>query len=318
LIQPLASCAADRAASASIAARVAPPCVAATRFQQRLPTPFARPGAYDFPLTDNLGTVRDIVDSTGAVIDHLVDSSFGQVAYESAPTVHHLQGYTGAIYDPDTGMVNDWHRWYDPATGRFISEDPKGFAAGDANLSRYVGNDATNSIDPTGLKITLVGNANDQALFNKLLNQAIKDCGDPLLKKFLNDIINDPFEVVIGVGRNLKTVIGDFDKGLIDLGDVLKFPTTGGASTQSSAIIHEVIEQFLKQNQNRKRPWAHGFCLRMEGRFSGNTRERGDVLTQNPDGTQTITTKWTRPDGSEIYQIITISNGDVVSVRTIE
>ncbi|MFM7738667.1 MAG: hypothetical protein ACKO9H_04625, partial [Planctomycetota bacterium] len=32
-----------------------------------------------------------------------------------------------------------------------MSEDPLGFAAGDTNLSRYVGNSATNAVDPSGL-----------------------------------------------------------------------------------------------------------------------------------------------------------------------
>jgi hypothetical protein len=34
-----------------------------------------------------------------------------------------------------------------------ISKDPIGFAAGDANLYRYVGNDPVNSIDPDGRKV---------------------------------------------------------------------------------------------------------------------------------------------------------------------
>src|SRR5688572_32634488 len=34
--------------------------------------------------------------------------------------------------------------------GRFISEDPLGFAAGDMNLGRYVGNSPTTRTDPTG------------------------------------------------------------------------------------------------------------------------------------------------------------------------
>ncbi|MCL6508391.1 MAG: RHS repeat-associated core domain-containing protein, partial [Bryobacteraceae bacterium] len=42
-------------------------------------------------------------------------------------------------------------RYYDPHTGRFLSEDPIGFAAGDSNLSRYVENGPTNWVDPTGL-----------------------------------------------------------------------------------------------------------------------------------------------------------------------
>lgn len=39
---------------------------------------------------------------------------------------------------------------YDPTIGRWTTEDPIGFAGGDANLERYVGNDPTNATDPTG------------------------------------------------------------------------------------------------------------------------------------------------------------------------
>ena len=47
-------------------------------------------------------------------------------------------------------------RWYDPWTGRCLSEDPLSFDAGDANLYRFVGNSRTNFTDPTGT--TLSGN----------------------------------------------------------------------------------------------------------------------------------------------------------------
>lgn len=40
---------------------------------------------------------------------------------------------------------------YDPSSGRWLIEDPIGFDAGDVNLYRYVGNNPTNAIDPTGL-----------------------------------------------------------------------------------------------------------------------------------------------------------------------
>jgi hypothetical protein len=38
-------------------------------------------------------------------------------------------------------------------TGRFTSEDPLGFGAGDANLNRYVGNGPTNATDPNGMEL---------------------------------------------------------------------------------------------------------------------------------------------------------------------
>ena len=40
---------------------------------------------------------------------------------------------------------------YDPTIGRWISEDPMGFQAGDANLYRYVGNDPQGATDASGL-----------------------------------------------------------------------------------------------------------------------------------------------------------------------
>jgi RHS repeat-associated protein len=62
-------------------------------------------------------------------------------------------GFTGRYLDAETGLQNNLNRWYDAATGQWISEDPIGFAAGDANLARYVGNEPTGYIDPSGLVI---------------------------------------------------------------------------------------------------------------------------------------------------------------------
>ena len=107
-------------------------------------------------LADNLGSVRDIVNTSSVVVDHIVCNSFGNVVYESG-TVAHWAGFAG--YHPDANSVLDYadHRWYDPAVGRWISEDPLGFGGGDTNVSRYVGNDTTVATDPTGLQGRGVG-----------------------------------------------------------------------------------------------------------------------------------------------------------------
>jgi len=64
--------------------------------------------------------------------------------------VYLLFGFTGRELDPQTGLNYYRDRWYDPLTGEFTSEDPIGFAGGDTNLSRYVGNSPADYTDPTG------------------------------------------------------------------------------------------------------------------------------------------------------------------------
>lgn len=54
-------------------------------------------------------------------------------------------------YDNFTGLHYYRARFYDGNLGRFISEDPIGFAGGDVNLFGYVKNNAVNKIDPFGL-----------------------------------------------------------------------------------------------------------------------------------------------------------------------
>ena len=51
-----------------------------------------------------------------------------------------------------TGLQYNRARYYDPTTGRWTTEDPLGFAAGDTNLYRYVGDNPTNRVDPSGEK----------------------------------------------------------------------------------------------------------------------------------------------------------------------
>jgi RHS repeat-associated protein len=65
--------------------------------------------------------------------------------------------YTGREFDAESGLYYYRARYYDPATGRFINQDPIGFAAGDLNLYRYVFNNPINLIDPTGFASLILG-----------------------------------------------------------------------------------------------------------------------------------------------------------------
>ena len=91
-------------------------------------------------LSDHLGTVRDLADAAGEVIDHIACESFGNVLGESNPAVGDRFRFTGREFDAATGQYYYRARYYDGRIGRFTSEDPLGLAAGDVNLYRYVVN----------------------------------------------------------------------------------------------------------------------------------------------------------------------------------
>lgn len=101
-------------------------------------------------LTDALGTIRDIVNAAGQLIDHIDYTAFGAILSETNPSTGDRFKFTGREYDAGTGLYYYRARYYDPVLGRFLGEDPLSFGAGDANLYRYVGNDPTGGTDPSG------------------------------------------------------------------------------------------------------------------------------------------------------------------------
>jgi len=106
-------------------------------------------GATVWDLADNLGSVRDQMDNTGGFLSgsHVNFDAFGK---PTATPVSRF-AFTGQEYDSDAGLYYYNARWYDPRTGKFLSEDPIEFAAGDTNLTRMLGNSVTLYVDPTGL-----------------------------------------------------------------------------------------------------------------------------------------------------------------------
>jgi RHS repeat-associated protein len=65
--------------------------------------------------------------------------------------------YPGQVFDEETGLSYNLHRYYDAATGRYIQADPIGLAGG-WNRFGYVGGDPLNAIDPDGLNAVVALN----------------------------------------------------------------------------------------------------------------------------------------------------------------
>ena len=59
--------------------------------------------------------------------------------------------FAGQYEDAETGWHYNWHRFYDPETGRYLTPDPIGLRGG-ANAYGYVGGDPFQNVDPLGLE----------------------------------------------------------------------------------------------------------------------------------------------------------------------
>ncbi len=113
-------------------------------------------GAFQFWLTDHLGSVRDIIDENGDVIQSYEFNEHGIPMPGSGASsgIFSPKTYQGALsVNDDTADSGLWlmgHRHFDSTLGRFISRDPIGFTGG-LNLFNGAGASPVTFVDPAGL-----------------------------------------------------------------------------------------------------------------------------------------------------------------------
>lgn len=107
---------------------------------------------------DQLGSIIAITNKSGTLVEQYAYSAFGEMRIFDGSGVEiqnsqvgNIFGFTGREFDSESHLYYYRARYYDPSLGRFISADPIGFGGGDANLYRYVFNNALILKDPTGL-----------------------------------------------------------------------------------------------------------------------------------------------------------------------
>jgi RHS repeat-associated protein len=103
---------------------------------------------------DHLGTTHMLSDENGVSAWSAVYDPFGQVTVNDdldgdGRKVTFNQRFPGQYYDAESGLHYNYHRYYDPETGRYITSDPIGLDGG-LNTFGYVGQNPIKYIDPTG------------------------------------------------------------------------------------------------------------------------------------------------------------------------
>ena len=113
------------------------------------PLAMLRSSTTSFYQADGLGSITSLSNAAGALAQTYSFDAFGKQTSSSGSLVNPFQ-YTGRELDSEANLYFLRNRYYDPATGRFLNEDPNRFLGG-INLYRYVSNNPGNFVDPLGL-----------------------------------------------------------------------------------------------------------------------------------------------------------------------
>jgi len=99
--------------------------------------------------SDHLSTPKVITDQAQATVWKATHTPFGQATILKDDIDNSIR-FPGQYADIETGLHYNWHRYYDPSTGRYVTSDPIGLAGGLSTYG-YANQNPVRYTDPFGL-----------------------------------------------------------------------------------------------------------------------------------------------------------------------
>lgn len=198
---------------------------------------------------DGLGSITAMTDASGSVVQTYVYDSFGRIVQQTG-SIENSYTYTGREWDAEAGLYYYRARYYDPGTGRFIQEDPIGFAGGDANFYVYVVNDPVNLVDPDGL------GWNPWDLIKK--GKDVKDVYDK--SKDVYDEVKKIEKVVESIDKlgSDATTPDEAGEAVLDIIEFIPFPVDElNPATQGKKILEKGAETV----RGHKEGYDRAYCI---------------------------------------------------------
>jgi RHS repeat-associated protein len=106
--------------------------------------------------TDHLNRPIMLTDSAKTNVWWARYEPFGRV-HATGGTLTQNLGLPGQWFQLENGLAYNWHRHYDPTTGRYTTADPLGFVDG-PSIYAYARSNPQRFVDPSGLRTGGVGN----------------------------------------------------------------------------------------------------------------------------------------------------------------
>ncbi|MGH2770362.1 MAG: RHS repeat domain-containing protein, partial [Actinomycetota bacterium] len=150
-------------------------------------------------VTDLVGTPTELVDAGGVLAWHPRMTLWGTLVDQGSDGASCPLRFPGQYHDPETGLNYNYYRYYDPAAGRYESNDPLGLAPG-PNPHAYVPN-PTGWTDPLGL-MSCGSSPPDRIYSARVLTRAAEESGP--YHNFPGSFDDAIFN------RGTRTIISDF------------------------------------------------------------------------------------------------------------
>jgi RHS repeat-associated protein len=147
--------------------------------------------SYYWYKNDAQGTPQKILDTSGRVVWEARYDAFGNCTIIIQEIDNNLR-LAGQYYDAETGLYYNYHRYYDPVTGRYLQTDP--YREG-LNLYAYCHNNPNSFIDPRGLCVAW------KAIkwFGITMWEGFWQTVD-MLAYFIHEVLNLPFTIMDLIG----------------------------------------------------------------------------------------------------------------------
>jgi RHS repeat-associated protein len=114
------------------------------------PIGVVRDGQLHYVANDHLGRPEVVTNASQTPVWRAQNLAFHREVTLSTFGELNL-GLPGQYYDAENELWYNWHRYYDPSTGRYAQSDPVGLAAG-ANTYAYAEGSPAELVDPNGLE----------------------------------------------------------------------------------------------------------------------------------------------------------------------
>ncbi len=232
------------------------------------------------PLKDALGSTIALVDSIGNVQTAYTYDPFGNTSVTGTSNTNEFQ-YTGRENEGN-GLYYYRARYYSPLLGRFVGEDPLGFAGSGPNFYAYTADSPTNFSDPLGLIIGVIGDRKSVDVALEYLKK------DPKMKALIDGLEkSDTLYTIVTNSSNT----GDYSDPNADDPNMISWNPNLGLQcghTPYGIEIGAVLSPALALGHELAHTRYSNFWLLFKDKWYGNLQEQKVTIEYENPAAQTL------------------------------